>query len=330
MLDFSGVRFLKYCLLTLMMAWGAGILAQSSTTQKDYVNKWKDEAVRQMEMYKIPASITLAQGVLESGNGLSELAKKSNNHFGIKCHKDWQGGRTYHDDDEKGECFRVYEDPRDSYEDHSKFLLRSRYAGLFELNLEDYKGWAKGLSKFGYATNPKYPELLITIIERHELNKLDSRDWVDEEETVAEKPRNDARLHTSRTLHSVSTTENGIQFIYADKDDTVEGLAEEFDMMKWQFRRYNEIDKKHVFRKEEIVYLQPKKVSGFEDWHTVRGGETIWSVSQKYGIKMKALAKKNNIPVNSHLRVGMKLSLRWKLDDNGKLPGYAKLLGGKQ
>ncbi len=330
MLKFGGYGFFKGGLMLLLMGLGFSSIAQSSTTQKDYINKWKNEAVRQMEIYKIPASITLAQGVLESGNGVSTLAKKSNNHFGIKCHKDWKGGRTYHDDDKKGECFRVYDDPRDSYEDHSKFLLRSRYASLFELDLEDYKGWAKGLSKCGYATNPKYPELLITIIERHDLQLLDTGDWVDDEEAVADKPRNEARLHTSRTLHSVSTTENGIQFIYADKGDTVEELAEEFDMMKWQFRRYNEIDKSHVFRKGEIVYLQPKKASGFEDWHTVRGGETIWSVSQKYGIKTKSLARKNNIPVDSHLRVGMKLSLRWKLDENGKLPGYAKLLGGKQ
>ena len=281
-----------------------------------------------MENYKIPASITLAQGVLESGNGVSELAKKSNNHFGIKCHKDWTGGRTYHDDDEKGECFRVYDNPSDSYEDHSKFLLRSRYASLFELDIENYKGWAKGLSKCGYATNPKYPELLITIIERHELYKIDSGDWIDDKEAVADARRG-AKLHTSRTLHSLSTTENGIQFVYANQGDSIEKLAEQFDMMKWQFRKYNEIDKGHVFRKGEIVYLQPKKNSGFADWHTVRGGETIWSISQKYGIKMKALAKKNNIPDDSHLRIGMKLSLKWRLNENGELPGYAKLLGGK-
>ncbi|MBM55390.1 MAG: N-acetylmuramoyl-L-alanine amidase [Euryarchaeota archaeon] len=312
-----------FMILTLSNVWSQGYQAQT-----DYVNKWKDEAVRQMEIYKIPASITLAQGVLESGNGVSELAKKSNNHFGIKCHQDWTGGRAYHDDDEKGECFRVYDDPRDSYEDHSKFLLRSRYSSLFELDLEDYKGWAKGLSKCGYATNPKYPELLITIIERHELYKLDAGDWVDEKEAVADAHRG-GKLHTSRTLHSVSTTENGIQFVYADQGDSIEKLAEQFDMMKWQFRKYNEVDKNHVFRKGEIVYLQPKKNSGFKDWHTVRGGETIWSISQKYGIKMKALAKKNNIPVDSHLRIGMKLSLKWRLNENGELPGYAKLLGGK-
>ena len=329
MLNFGGNSLFKCGVLILVWAIMIDVGAQSYSTQEDYIKKWKDEAVRQMDIYKIPASITLAQGVLESGNGVSTLAKKSNNHFGIKCHKDWKGGKTYHDDDEKGECFRVYNHPRDSYEDHSKFLLRSRYESLFELDLEDYKGWAKGLSKCGYATNPKYAELLITIIERHELYLLDTGDWVDADESIADANKG-SKLHTSRTLHSVSTTENGIQFIYAKKGDTVKSLAEEFDMMKWQFRRYNEIDKSHVFRKGEIVYLQPKKSSGFVDWHTVRGGETIWSISQKYGVKMKSLAKKNNISVDSHLRVGMKLSLKWRLNEDGKLPGYAKFLGGKQ
>ena len=221
-------------------------LAQGSNAQRDYVLKWKDEAVRQMELYKIPASITLAQGVLESGNGVSELAKKSNNHFGIKCHKDWEGGRTYHDDDEKGECFRVYDDPKDSYVDHSKFLLRDRYSSLFELDITDYKGWAKGLSKCGYATNPKYPELLITIIERHELFKLDTGDWTDESEAVADADavkKDGEKLHTARTLYSVSTTENGIQFVYAAEGDDIKKLAKKLDMMEWQFRKYNDIGK---------------------------------------------------------------------------------------
>ena len=314
---------------TLLFAF-SGAIAQ--TAQEQYIAKWKDEAVKQMQIYKIPASITLAQGVLESGNGVSELAKKSNNHFGIKCHKDWTGGRTYHDDDEKGECFRVYEDARDSYVDHSKFLLRDRYAGLFKLDIDDYKGWAKGLSKCGYATNPKYPELLITIIERHELWRLDAGGDLalgDVEGTDGGKEEDKDKLHTSRTLHSVSTTENGIQFIYADAGDTFESLSEDFEMMEWQFRKYNEVGKDHQFKKGEIVYLQPKKKTGIEDWHTVRKGDSVWSISQKYGIKMKAIAKKNNIKVGSHLRTGMKLSLRWNLTDDGKLPWYAGLLGGK-
>ena len=306
-------------------------LAQGSNAQRDYVLKWKDEAVRQMELYKIPASITLAQGVLESGNGVSELAKKSNNHFGIKCHKDWEGGRTYHDDDEKGECFRVYNDPKDSYVDHSKFLLRDRYSSLFELDITDYKGWAKGLSKCGYATNPKYPELLITIIERHELFKLDTGDWTDESEAVADADavkKNGEKLHTERTLYSVSITENGIQFVCAAEGDDIKKLAKKLDMMEWQFRKYNDIGKKHIFKKGEIIYLQPKRNRGTEDWHTVRKGETLWSISQEYGIKLKSLRKKNNLEKGTHLRTGMKLSLRWKLKEDGSLPWHAELFGG--
>ena len=144
-----------------------------AATQEHYIATWQAEAVAQMQKYGIPASITLAQGILESGNGVSELAQRSNNHFGIKCHSTWTGKRTYHDDDEKGECFRVYDDAKQSYEDHSQFLLRDRYARLFELEPTDYKGWAKGLKACGYATNPKYANLLITLIERHNLQELD-------------------------------------------------------------------------------------------------------------------------------------------------------------
>ena len=140
----------------------------------DYIEKYKDIAMREMQEYKIPASITLAQGLLESGNGNSELAKKSNNHFGIKCHKDWTGKRTYHDDDEKGECFRVYESPEDSYRDHSIFLKKGqRYAFLFDLKITDYKGWAKGLKKAGYATLPVYANVLIKLIEDYNLAQYD-------------------------------------------------------------------------------------------------------------------------------------------------------------
>ena len=148
-------------------------LSAQNMTRNEYVDKYKDEAIYQMKKYKIPASITLAQGILESGDGNSELAKKSNNHFGIKCHSDWEGDRVYHDDDKKNECFRKYNKVRDSFDDHSEFLLRPRYASLFEYALTDYKSWAKGLKKAGYATNPNYAKHLIKIIEENELHKLD-------------------------------------------------------------------------------------------------------------------------------------------------------------
>ena len=141
----------------------------------NYIRKWAPLAVREMHKYKIPASITLAQGILESGSGKSQLASKSKNHFGIKCHTGWKGGRVYHDDDARGECFRKYQFVESSYEDHSKFLTqRRRYAFLFSYGSKNYKKWAKGLKKAGYATDPKYPRKLISLIENYELYKFDN------------------------------------------------------------------------------------------------------------------------------------------------------------
>lgn len=149
-------------------------LNAQNITRNEYITKYKDEAIYQMTKYKIPASITLAQGILESGDGNSELAKKSNNHFGIKCHSNWEGDRVYHNDDKKNECFRKYKNPIESYKDHSEFLTtRGRYSFLFRLPIKDYVGWSEGLSKAGYATDPKYPEKLINVIERYNLWKYD-------------------------------------------------------------------------------------------------------------------------------------------------------------
>lgn len=148
--------------------------SEITETTEDYIEMFSEIAMEEMRKFKIPASITLAQGVLESSSGKSELTKRSNNHFGIKCHKGWNGKKTYHDDDEKGECFRVYKDPRNSYKDHSEFLTtRSRYASLFLLDEGDYIGWAEGLSKAGYATDRRYPAKLIGIIEKYDLHKYD-------------------------------------------------------------------------------------------------------------------------------------------------------------
>ncbi|HHZ81600.1 MAG TPA: LysM peptidoglycan-binding domain-containing protein [Flavobacteriales bacterium] len=328
-----------------------------NVTAEDYIDKWKSEAVNQMEIYKIPASITLAQGILESGNGVSDLALKSNNHFGIKCHADWEGGRTYHDDDEKGECFRVYDHPRDSYEDHSKFLLRNRYSALFDLDLEDYKGWAKGLKKCGYATNPQYADKLITLIERHNLNVLDSdgnaalahvgrretqanpssQTDVREQQVLADRLGSDSEVRAARQSSGnrsgerrIRTTEHGVQFTFAHIGDTQKSLGNELDMMPWQFRRYNNIKKNHEFRVGDKIYLQPKKNYAAYEWHTVNNGETLWDISQKYGIKISALIRKNNIKYDTPLKPGMKLSMLWPLNKNGELPWFAKMLSSKE
>ena len=173
-----------YRLLIFFMIFSNQLLAQKLTTEQ-YIAQFKDEAIRQMKKYRIPASITLAQAILESGNGNSDLAKKSNNHFGIKCHANWQGEKVFHDDDENDECFRKYKTVLDSYEDHSIFLLKDRYLGLFDLPLDDYKGWARGLKKAGYATNPKYDKLLIRVIEENDLDILDKMPFQEEKKIVS-------------------------------------------------------------------------------------------------------------------------------------------------
>ena len=166
----------KWMLVIMSLCLTTSLHAQRKNTYNAYIKQYAPMAIEQMQKYKIPASITLAQGLLESGAGRSELALKSNNHFGIKCHDSWRGKKTYHDDDAKGECFRVYKSVADSYEDHSQFLSgRTRYASLFKLQITDYKAWARGLKKAGYATDPSYANRLISIIEDYELYKYDSK-----------------------------------------------------------------------------------------------------------------------------------------------------------
>jgi hypothetical protein len=159
--------------LVVICLFCVGTLSAQNMSRAEYIAKYKDLAIAEMNQYGIPASITLAQGVLESGDGNSELARKAKNHFGIKCHSSWEGKKVYHDDDEAQECFRKYPTVAASYRDHSVFLQKARYAALFELSITDYKGWAKGLRKAGYATNPKYADLLIKIIEDNQLYVYD-------------------------------------------------------------------------------------------------------------------------------------------------------------
>jgi flagellum-specific peptidoglycan hydrolase FlgJ len=193
-----------------------------------YIRKYAPLAVMEMHEYKIPASITLAQGILESGNGRSELASKSNNHFGIKCHRGWNGKRVYHDDDEKGECFRKYKYVQTSYEDHSKFLTsRQRYAGLFKLRKNDYKGWAKGLKKAGYATDKKYPKKLIKIIEDYRLYEFDKFTKKDlrrgKREKVKEKKEEKEAVVNTNPKYSIPN------YYTVKKGDTLYSIAKRFN-----------------------------------------------------------------------------------------------------
>ena len=287
--------------------------ASQKITDKEYISIYKDLAITEMKRTGIPASITLAQGMLESGNGNSSLAIKGNNHFGIKCHS-WQGGKIYHDDDKKNECFRKYKSAYESYMDHSDFLTNTnRYGSLFELNTTDYKGWAKGLKKAGYATANDYDRKLIDLIERHKLYEFDHST------ETKDKSKSDFNEYSIAQNHTLQT-KNNVKYIIAKDGDTYEGLTEEFDMMRWQLARYNEMPQNRVIKKGDIIYLQPKRKKAAHGikHHTVKEGETMYGISQLYAIKLNELHKKNLIPYDQEAITGTVLSLR--KSKKGKMP----------
>lgn len=287
-------------------------------SKDQYIDMWKDEAMKQMVLYKIPASITLAQGILESGNGNSELAKYANNHFGIKCH-DWKGETLYKDDDKSNECFRKYLDASESYEDHSKFLVnRSRYADLFTFEITDYKSWAHGLKKAGYATNPKYADLLIDIIERNNLSQYDKMEVLITDHTskginqpVISNPTN-VKIPSSPgiNVHQVQIKNKNTKCIIAKEGDTFYKISKEFDLALWQLYKYNEYAIEDILKAGDIIYLQPKKNKAIEKSHVVKKGETMRTISQDYGIKVKKLYALNGMEMGAEPDKGIVLKLR--------------------
>ena len=303
------------------------LFGQERISTEDYILRFRPVAIAKMKEYKIPASITLAQGILESGSGNSLLAKNANNHFGIKCHKEWTG-KTYHmDDDEKNECFRKYAKAEQSYHDHSLFLTeRTRYGFLFDYDIMDYKAWAKGLSKAGYATNPRYPELLISIIERYNLQQFDlealkkkTKDktpdtvQIGQEESHAyiEASPLDFRIVKKSKQGREVHINNGRKFIFAREGDEIFKLAAEFDIFSWQIVKYNEFKKKEKLHPNQIVYLEKKRRKSFEhETHYLREGESMHAVGQLYGIRLKRLYKLNGLAGGTILPVGSEILLK--------------------
>lgn len=278
-------------------------------TREEYIENYKELAMREMERTNIPASITLAQGILESGDGNSRLARKGNNHFGIKCH-DWKGKTIREDDDEKNECFRKYKSVEQSYRDHSDFLVnRSRYADLFKLSPTDYKGWAKGLKKAGYATNPIYAEKLIKLIEENELYKYDQM-------VLAQTGGKTRKMPSFATAEYAGGRKlyynNRVKYILAREGDKFYNLSEELDLFEWQLPKYNDMPDDKVFAEGEMVYLQPKrnKAEAGKKIHIVQEGETLYDISQEYAVKLDKLAKRNGILVSTKLEAGQTILLR--------------------
>jgi LysM repeat protein len=304
----AGFKFIFFS--TFLPFVFASVSAQPSEykmSRQQYIERYSQEAVKEMHAYGIPASITLAQGILESGDGNSPLAKYANNHFGIKCHKGWNGPVFIQDDDEKNECFRKYYSAEESYRDHSLFLKsRKWYEPLFELKISDYKGWAHGLKKAGYATNPKYAELLIRLIEDHELYKYDK---------LKEIPSYTQQADPSTTVKPEAldlniSLKNNVKFIIARKGDSVFKLAKELELAPWQIFKYNDFGKHATIHEGDVIYLQPKRNKASESFHIVKKGETIRSISQLHAVKMKKLYRYNNLIPGNEPAAGDTLNLR--------------------
>ncbi|HAW20229.1 MAG TPA: N-acetylmuramoyl-L-alanine amidase [Flavobacteriales bacterium] len=310
--------------LIFISAHAQGQPSEPRMSKVDYVEQYADQAVREMHSSGVPASITLAQGMLESDYGNSPLAKYANNHFGIKCHKGWDGPTFIQDDDERNECFRKYYQAYDSYRDHSEFLrTRDRYASLFDLKQTDYKGWAKGLKKAGYATNPKYADLIIRIIEENELDKYDKLKKLPDTEVIAEveTPEFKSDVPTILNVRSVKVSDNNIKYVVAKQGDTPASIAKQNDMGLWQILKYNDLEKHDPIMSGDIVYLQPKRNYASSEFHTVAAGESLRSISQQHGVKIKRLMKINEYTPNYTPQVGEKVKLRDMSVVNEKLTG---------
>ncbi len=319
-------KWKSYFRVILFISIMAGVLpavfgqARKMTT-REYINRYKDIAIKDMKTYKIPASITLAQGILESGSGNSKLARKANNHFGIKCHNGWHGKRIYVTDDIRHDCFRKYKSAEASYRDHSKFLTKGqRYAFLFRYPITDYKDWAYGLKRAGYATNPRYPQLLINYIEKYHLYKYDkggtrhgrrSRKSRRAMAYLTPVVSTFAKVRTSMYGRPVLEN-NGRRLIIVKSGDTFKKVAAEFEMSTHKLLKINELKRKYILHPGELLYLE-KKASKAErgyKYHIVKQGETLWAISQLYGIRLSSLLRKNNLPRRYQASTGTKLRVR--------------------
>lgn len=302
---------IKYALLTLVVlilsVTHVSAQIKWNSAYQAYVDQYKDLAIEQMLKYNIPASITLSQGLLESGAGRSWLTKSSNNHFGIKCHG-WTGRRVFHDDDERGECFRAYDNPRQSFEDHSRFLAtQSRYARLFNYSRTDYKSWARGLKQCGYATNPQYASKLIQIIELYNLNQYDKAKKFDQfmvKHSTEDGVAPDGNFHVIKAY-------NKNYYVIARKGDSFQSLSKELCIGKRKLAKYNERSYKEELAAGDVIYLKKKRKKATKEYknrpHIVQIGESMYLISQKYGIRLSSLYKKNHLSPDYQIKVGDKL-----------------------
>ena len=308
------------------------IASAQKISPEQYISQYKDLAISEMKRSGIPAAITLAQGILETESGNSDLLLRSNNHFGIKCKSTWTGDSVTHDDDAKGECFRAYKDAVDSYRDHSDFLKGSaRYAALFQLSPTDYKGWAYGLRKAGYATNPRYPEILIRHIEKYNLEQydLDNAGQIPSIEIAKTKPEllpaSPAKLEKEITIQETSVTSNskltinGSKAVFVSKGTSLLAIATQNNIKLSKLLEMNDLKKDGLLDADGIIFLEKKKKEGNVNLAVVQSGQTLHIISQNYGIILKNLCEYNHIEEDAMLSAGTQLLLKPQQDASPKL-----------
>lgn len=307
----------KAPLLIVLLA--ISLFATSQMSRQEYIQRYQILAIEEMNRSGIPASITMAQGILESGDGNSELARKSNNHFGIKCKGSWKGKKVYYDDDEKNECFRKYKTVEESYLDHTNFLMENqRYSSLFNLKTTDYKGWARGLKKAGYATAKTYDKRLIEIIEKNKLHRLDKKMSFNELAVYEQKKIGRKGISNSLSIDAFNSHEvvkrNRVKSVVARKGDTYEIIAQELGLKAWHLYKYNDQSAGYRPLENEVVYIQPKKNKTKKDKlaHHVESGETMHYISQFYGIKLNNLYWRNGMKKGTQPASGQIIYLRKK------------------
>ena len=338
------MRIFRNYITFFLLSASLSSVAQNPETVKNYINNYKDIAIKEMQRTGVPASITLAQGIHESTAGTSTLVLQSNNHFGIKCKTGWTGESVRHDDDARGECFRKYPSSEDSYKDHSDFLKNGqRYASLFTLDPVDYESWANGLKNAGYATNPKYPVVLIKLIEDYQLQdytmialgKMPGK----ENETVAVEKIVDENIPVS----PVSMPQEKIdreqkemmmktrvypegefkiyetKVIYAKKGTSFLAIAKQYDVDLSRIFEFNDIQLMEEADKDQLIYLQRKRKTGNHEFHIVQPGESLHDIAQLQAIRLESLVEYNWLKNDEMPAIGEQLSLKKKSTTTPKL-----------
>ena len=292
----------------------------------EYINTYREIAIAEMKRSGIPASVTLAQGILETECGNSDLVKRSNNHFGIKCKSTWTGESVKHTDDAPNECFRKYNNPADSYKDHSDYLKTSpRYATLFELDPSDYKGWAYGLKKAGYATNPKYPQIVISNIEKYNLQQYDNLTEQDFDNIAISKIITAQKPVEQNIVVDITAIENsiklknkinGLKALMAPKGASLLVIASKANIDLGKLLEYNDLSTDGLLNDEQVIYLEKKPKQGNRDFYIALQKETLYDISQNNAVQLKNLLQFNNMNENQTVQKGTKIKLRSSNNDS--------------